>query len=548
MKSRTILALFFAFGLSACGLKEAEFFEPTTLALSEFTGSVTGVVTVNGQGAAGVLVMSGTRTTTTGADGSYTIAGLPIGANTVSIVGVPSIATCATTTGSTTVVAGGIARLDFPCTAPTTGSVAGVVTVNGTGTAGIAVAVGARSATTGAGGAYRIDGIAPGSATATVAAPSGATCSPSAIQVVVAAGAVATANFACTAPTVGSLAGVVTINGTPTGGFAISSGSRFATTNGAGAYRIDSLPPGNLLATLIEVPPGVTCNPSSQGVVITAGQVTTANFACTRPTFGSLAGVVTVNGTPTGGFAISAGGRFATTSGAGAYRIDSLVPGSMLASLVEAPPGVTCSPSTQSVMITANQVATANFACTRPTTGSVIGRITINGLPASGLTVVSGLASATTLGDGSYVLTGLLPGTVVVSISGLLDNVTCLPASSRSVVVVAGEATTADFTCTQTAPTFNLLVMPSYRHLGMTSEVCATVTTSPAQPNAAYTGMLTGPGVLTASLSGTLNSSGAATLRFGIGSFGTYNGVVNVLGKSTNFTLSVTGAAGTCAP
>lgn len=548
MNSRTVLAIFFAFGLTACGLKEPEFFEPTKLDLASFTGAVSGVVTVNGQGAAGVLVMSGSRTATTGADGSYTIAGLTTGTHTVSIVGVPSIATCATTTGSTTVVAGGIARLDFPCTAPTTGSVAGVVTVNGTGTAGIAVAVGARSATTAAGGAYRIDGIAPGSATASVAAPNGATCSPSAISVVVAAGAVATANFTCTAPTVGSLAGVVTVNGTPTGGFAISSGSRFATTNGAGAYRIDSLPPGNLLATLIEVPPGVTCNQSSQGVVITAGQVTTANFACTRPTFGSLAGVVTVNGTPTGGFAISAGGRIATTSGAGAYRIDSLTPGLMLASILEVPPGVTCNPSSQMVTITADQVATGNFACTRPTTGSVTGRVTVNGEPAAGLTVVSGLASSVTLGDGSYLLTGLLPGNAIVSISGLLDNVTCLPGNSRSVVVVAGEAAIADFTCTQTPPSFNLLVLPSYRHLGSTSQVCAVVTTSPAQPNAAYTGMLTGPGVLTASLSGSLNSSGAATLRFGIGSFGTYNGVVNVLGKSTNFTMTVTGAAGSCSP
>ena len=89
------------------------------------TGTVTGTVTVNDQGASGVTVtlLDGSTTiatTTTGTDGSFQFTNVPTGTKTV-VITPPEGATCATTEQSVDVPANGTAGANFSCTQASSG-------------------------------------------------------------------------------------------------------------------------------------------------------------------------------------------------------------------------------------------------------------------------------------------------------------------------------------------------------------------------------------------------------------------------------------------
>jgi hypothetical protein len=555
MTARTMfmgLASVLAIGLAACEVKDAEFFTPDPQPLTLFTGSAAGTITINGAPAAGITVSAGLKSTTTGSDGSYRLDGLLPGGTTITAAGLPANATCTPPGTSLAIItAGATSTVNFSCTVPTTGSVAGRVTLNGAGIGGIAVTVSTRSTTTAADGTYRIDNVPPGAVNVGVGSlpQPGASCSPSLVGVTVTVGAVNTVNFVCTAPTTGAVTGTVTINGIPTDGIGVTIGANtqgalFAITGANGTYRVDGLPPGTTTVSITEAPPGATCSPITRSVTITAGVLAIADIACSRPTVGSVTGTITINGTPTGGILVASNGRTATTNSQGSYRIDSLPPGVQLVVPITLPPNTTCNPSSRNATIVAGQTATADFVCTRVTTGSIAGRVLINGTGAAGITVSIGGTSMATGTDGTYRFDGVAPGAYTVSLTQLSMNLSCTPAS-RVVNVAVAEVTFADFSC---ITTFAISVTPSYRHFVGSSEVCAAIATSPAQPGATYSGMLTGPAVNTGISGGILNAQGQGTLRFGIGLFGTYNGTATVAGQSTTFTINVVAAAGNCPP
>jgi len=94
--------------------------------------------------------------------------------------------------------------------------------------------------------------------------------------------------------------------------------------------------------------------------------------------------------------------------------------------------------------------------------------------------------------------------------------------------------------------TFTLSSTATYRHLTTTSEVCVTITTTPAQVGQAFQLGISGPGVIgPATLSGTL-SSGSVVVRVPISQFGAYGGTVAVAGHTSSYSVNVTSAAGTC--
>lgn len=82
---------------------------------------------------------------------------------------------------------------------PTTGTVTGTVTVDGSPASGVVVTLdGTRTATTDGSGTYTFDTVSQGGHTVDVTPPSGTTCDPQSQMVSVPAGGTATANFACT--------------------------------------------------------------------------------------------------------------------------------------------------------------------------------------------------------------------------------------------------------------------------------------------------------------------------------------------------------------
>jgi hypothetical protein len=139
------------------------------------------------------------------------------------------------------------ARTDFTWQplAPTTGSIAGTVTVGTAPLAGITVSRGtsAPTTTTGADGKYQFEQVPPGTYVVSMSnIPAGITCSPTTKTASVTAGNQTTVDFSCTAaPTTGSIAGHVMAGSTPIPGVTVSRGSGGppTTTASDGSYRFD---------------------------------------------------------------------------------------------------------------------------------------------------------------------------------------------------------------------------------------------------------------------------------------------------------------------
>ena len=136
------------------------------------TGTVSGKVTdPSGNGVAGVTVTAGGKTATTNADGDYSIAGVPTGSTSISVVR-SSVPAGYSVSGPLTrnVTTSGVSGVDFSTTRDT-GTVSGRVTGPGsTGVAGVTVKAGTATATTDANGMYSIPGVPTGTTTIEVTA------------------------------------------------------------------------------------------------------------------------------------------------------------------------------------------------------------------------------------------------------------------------------------------------------------------------------------------------------------------------------------------
>ena len=128
------------------------------------TGTVSGRVTdPSGKGIAGVTVTAGGKTATTNADGDYSIAGVPTGSTSISVVR-SSVPDGYSVNGPLTrnVTTAGVSGVNFSTTRET-GAVSGrVVDPSGNGVAGVTVTIGGQSATTDSDGTYIIDEVPAG--------------------------------------------------------------------------------------------------------------------------------------------------------------------------------------------------------------------------------------------------------------------------------------------------------------------------------------------------------------------------------------------------
>jgi hypothetical protein len=187
-----------ALGFECLG-KESSLFGPIDGDLVPGQGDIFGTVTVDGEGRSGVAVtvrQGGTvvATTTTDADGDYEVLNLDPGTYTVSIA--PITGADCDGDQSAVVVADDDVRVDFDCTTtPTTGTVTGTVTANGSPVSGATVALDGRTATTDAIGTFTITNVDPDTYTVSVTAD-GFTCEPRTTTVT--AGQTSTVDVSCT--------------------------------------------------------------------------------------------------------------------------------------------------------------------------------------------------------------------------------------------------------------------------------------------------------------------------------------------------------------
>ena len=133
----------------------------------DITGTISGVVTIEGAAASGVTVtLSSGTTATTDASGAYTFAGVDAGAYTVSISGFATDATfSATSKAATIATAGQVVTVNFDGSFVRTSAIIGSVAAGGQGLAGVTVSIGAANTTTDANGQYSFSGLRAGTYT-----------------------------------------------------------------------------------------------------------------------------------------------------------------------------------------------------------------------------------------------------------------------------------------------------------------------------------------------------------------------------------------------
>ena len=217
-------------------------------------GTVSGRVTdPSGNGVAGVTVTAGGKTAVTNADGDYSIAGVPTGSTSISVVR-SSVPAGYSVSGPLTrnVTTAGVSGVNFSTTRET-GTVSGRVTdPSGNGVVGVTVSAGGKTAVTDANGNYSIAGVPTGSTSISVvrsSVPAGYSVSGAQQKNVTTAG-VSDVNFSTTRDT-GTVSGRVL--GPDSKGVAnvtVTAGGKTATTNADGNYSIAGVPTGT---TTIEV-------------------------------------------------------------------------------------------------------------------------------------------------------------------------------------------------------------------------------------------------------------------------------------------------------
>ena len=344
-------------------------------------GTVSGRVTdPSGNGVAGVTVTAGGKTAVTNADGDYSIAGVPTGSTSISVVR-SSVPAGYSVNGplDRNVTTAGVSDVNFSTTRDT-GTVSGRVTdPSDNGVAGVVVRAAGKPATTDAQGRYSISGVPTGSTSIAVDAgsvPAGYSVSGPLTRNLTTSG-LSGIDFSTIRET-GRVSGRVTDpSGNGVAGVVVRAAGKPATTDADGRYAIAQVPVGDTEIRVDEssVPAGYSVSGPLTRNVTTAG-VSDVNFSTTRET-GTVSGRVTdPSGNGVAGVTVTAGGKTATTNADGDYSIAGVPTGSTSISVVRSsvPAGYSVNgPLDRNV--TTSGVSGVNFSTTRDT-GTVSGSVT----------------------------------------------------------------------------------------------------------------------------------------------------------------------------
>lgn len=278
-----------------------------------------------------------------------------------------------------------------------------------------------------------------------------------------------------TASPPGRILGLVTGDGEPVSGIAVTlnrGGSVVATvtTTGNGEFGFEDLDAGTYTVVIPEIA-GMRCSKVVVATVV-PGEAAVVSFACVTPpppaAVGTVEGRVTVNGVAARSVVVSMReGRNWTTStdNVGFYRFGGVSVGVKIVQ-VRNGEGL-CAATSHQVLVTADGVATADFACTGE---AVTGRVTANGIPQPNLVVhlcqpvdwdlglLCQTSWAATDRDGRYTYTsfsrptfndwddpeGLRPVDYLVFVEPTA-GLTC--PEPQSITVPSGETKTVDIAC-----------------------------------------------------------------------------------------------------
>ena len=336
---------------------------------------------------------------------------------------------------------------------PPTGSIDGLVSIEGQGADGVTVTLSnGGTATTANGGTYRFDGVEAGTYTVTISNfPDEASFDQESAPATIATdGETVTVNFSGTYIRTSSIMGTVTVedDGLPGITVRLSGVSDSETlTDASGQYAFRGLRAGNYTVEITGFDDeDVAFGSTSSAASVAVGESKVVSFEGTYLRTSGVMGQVTADDQPQEGVTVSLQGRgedkSVTTNSAGQYSFDALRRGDYAVGISGYDTDeVSFDETSKSVTVAYGETANIPFEGTLLRTAGIAGTVTVEGVgPISGVTVtISGegeSADDVTDNAGGYSFEGLPAGDYSVVISGFDDDEYGFPDGTSATVTV----------------------------------------------------------------------------------------------------------------
>ena len=308
---------------------------------------------------------------------------------------------------SITSITGNLIGQDFT-TSLNTYAVSGKVTSGSGGLAGVTVALGAYSATTGDDGKYSISGVPDGTTADLIPALAGYGFTPGSRSVNGVSGPLTGQDFTAALNTY-PISGKVTLTGGGNlKGVKVALGLYSANTADDGTYMLSNVPygtAGDLTPSLA----GYSFTPNSRRIDNLTGPLTTGlDFTAALNTY-TISGKVTSTSGGLAGVTVALNGYSALTGADGKYTISS-VPYGTAGDLTPSKTGYSFSPNKTNIASLFGNLTNKDFAATL-NTYAVSGKITSGGSGLKGVTVSVGANSDITDDNGNYSISNVPYGT-----------------------------------------------------------------------------------------------------------------------------------------
>ena len=432
------------------------------------TGSIDGLVSVEGQGVDGVSVtLSNGATAITANGGMYRFDGVEAGAYTVTISNYPDDATFDQTSSAATIATDGEnVTVNFPGSWIRTSAIMGTVMVENQGLGGVTVRLSGMSDSetlTDASGQYAFTGLRAGNYTVEISGfdeddvAFGSTASTAMIAV----GESKVVSFEGTYLRTSGVTGQVTVENNPLADVTVSlqgrGEDRTVTTNGAGQFTFSELRSGDYSVGITNPDPDqYGFDVTSQTVTVAHGETASVPFEGIYLRTASIMGTVTVEGTGLGEVTVTLQGEGeedeTSTNAAGQFSFTELHAGEYsigISGFDDDEYGFDV--TTATVTVALQETATVPFEGIMLRTAGITGTVTVEGhaIPGVTVTVTGGPKDeeheTTTNDAGYYMVDDLHAGDYAVAISDFDANEYEFEATTQSVSVGLRETATVAF-------------------------------------------------------------------------------------------------------
>lgn len=377
-------------------------------------------------------------------------------------------------------------------------SISGLVVDSGSAPlAGVTITDGqGHTAQTAEDGLYTLPDLIPGSYSLS-AVKTGYTFSPTALAVDLTTGDATSQNFTGTRNTY-TISGTIQTVGGPLAGVTVRAGAdHTALTAADGTYSLQGLLPGDY--TLTPEKTGYLFSPMPLYVTLGEANQSGQDFYAYLEQY-SISGNVSIAGVGLAGVTVDAGaGHTAETDANGNYVLPDLQPGLFI--LTFSKTGYTFSPPQISVELGGENSSGNNVTATR-NTYKITGTVSSASAPLAGVTIADNQGhTAQTAEDGRYELTGLLPGTYILTLS---KTGYAFTPTQRTVALGEADLAGQNFTAARLTYSISGIVRQSGSGLaGVTiSDGAGHATQTAANGSYTLAGLYPGPHTLTPARSG----------------------------------------------